>query len=167
MVKATNGFSTGDAVRITGVSFRNMDYWARTRFIVPSIAEANGTGTERRYSFSDLLALRVARELREAGVSTQSLRRVVDFLRSRKRLTNPLAECHLIVTGADVQVATSPQKVMSVLRTPGQTSFAFVLDLARTVDEMKQEIKTRERKPPARASDLQPFSGHSAARRAS
>jgi DNA-binding transcriptional MerR regulator len=149
-------FSTGDAVRITGVSFRNIDYWARTKFIVPSIAEAMGTGTERRYSFSDLLALRVARELREAGISTQSLRRVVEFLRTRKGLTNPLAECHMIVTGSDVQVATSPEKIMSALTRPGQTSFAFVFDLARTVDEMKQEIGTRERKPPARASALQP-----------
>src|SRR5580698_7174145 len=150
MARAMECFSTGEAVRITGVSFRNIDYWARTKFIVPSIAEAQGTGTERRYSFSDLLALRVARELREAGVSTQSLRRVVDFLRARKNLTQPLAECRLIVTGADVQVATSPEKIMSVLRTPGQTSFAFVFDLARTVDEMKQEIDSRERKPAAR-----------------
>lgn len=155
MAKATESFSTGDAVRITGVSFRNIDYWARTRFIVPSIAEAQGTGTERRYSFSDLLALRVARELRAAGVSTQSLRRVVAFLRTKKGLTQPLAECRLIVTGTDVQVATSPEKIMSVLRTPGQTSFAFVFDLTRTVNEMKQEIETRERKPPARTSVLQ------------
>ena len=167
MATATDSFSTGDAVRITGVSFRNIDYWARTKFIVPSIAEANGTGTERRYSFSDLLALRVARELRAAGISTQSLRRVADFLRTRKGLTNPLAECHLIVTGADVQVATSPKKIMSVLRTPGQTSFAFVFDLARTVGEMKEEIETRERKPTVRASALQPSSGRRGARRAS
>src|SRR6516162_308397 len=130
---------------------------ARTKFIVPSIAEAEGAGTERRYSFSDLLALRVARELREAGVSTRSLRRVVEFLRTKKGLTNPLAECRLIVTGTDVQVATSPEKIMSVLRTPGQTSFAFVFDLARTVEEMKREIKASERKPPARASTAQPI----------
>jgi DNA-binding transcriptional MerR regulator len=164
MAKATESFSTGDAVRITGVSFRNIDYWARTKFIVPSIAEAQGTGTDRRYSFSDLLALRVARELREAGVSTQSLRRVVDFLRTKKGLTQPLAECRLIVTGADVQVATSPEKIMSVLRTPGQTSFAFVFDLARTVDEMKQEIEVSERKPPARAAAPDSFRSRAARR---
>jgi DNA-binding transcriptional MerR regulator len=152
MAKATESFSTGDAVRITGVSFRNIDYWAGTKFIAPSIAEAHGTGTERRYSFSDLLALRVARELREAGVSTQKLRRVVGFLRMRKGLTHPLSECRLIVTGTDVQVATSPQKIMSALRAPGQTSFAFIFDIARTVEEMKQGIKASERKPPARAS---------------
>jgi DNA-binding transcriptional MerR regulator len=159
MPKATESFSTGDAVRITGVSFRNIDYWARTKFIVPSIADARGTGTERKYSFSDLLALRVARELREAGLSTQSLRRIVDFLRTRKGLTNPLAHCHLIVTGSDVQVATSPEKVMSALLRPGQASLAFVFDLARTVDEMKQEIDASKRKAPARAVAPQP--GHS------
>jgi DNA-binding transcriptional MerR regulator len=112
MAKAMESFSTGDAVRICGVSFRNIDYWARTKFIAPSIAEAKGTGTERRYSFSDLLALRVARELREAGVSTQSLRRVVEFLRARKGWTNPLAECHLIVTGSDVQ----PQRFQMMIQ---------------------------------------------------
>jgi DNA-binding transcriptional MerR regulator len=164
MVKATESFSTGDAVRITGVSFRNIDYWARTKFIVPSIAEAMGTGTERKYSFADLLALRVARELREAGVSTQSLRRVVDFLRNRKGLANPLAECHLIVTGSDVQVATSPEKILSALKRPGQTSFAFVFNLSRTVDEMKQEIETRERKPPVRALAAQPTRARGARR---
>ena len=164
MATALDSFSTGDAVRITGVSFRNIDYWARTKFIAPSIAEANGTGTERRYSFSDLLALRVARELREAGISTQSLRRVVEFLRARKGLMNPLAECRLIVTGSDVQVATSHEKIMSALLRPGQTSFAFVFDLARTVGEMKEEIQTRERKPPARASALQPASRRAARR---
>jgi DNA-binding transcriptional MerR regulator len=155
MAAAMESFSTGEAVRITGVSFRNIDYWARTKFIVPSIADAKGTGTERKYSFSDLLALRVARELREAGISTQSLRRIVEFLRTRRSLTNPLTECHLIVTGSDVQVATSPEKIMSALLRPSQTSFAFVFDLARTVEEMKEEIQTRERKPPARASVLQ------------
>jgi len=151
-VMAAESFSTGEAVRITGVSFRNIDYWARTKFIAPSVAEARGTGTERRYSFTDLLALRVARELREAGVSTQSLRRVVDFLRTRKAPTHPLAECRLVVTGDDVQVATTPDRIMSVLRAPGQTAFAFIFDLARTVDEMKQEIAAVGRKPPVPAS---------------
>jgi hypothetical protein len=89
---------------------------------------------------------RRAREDRQ----TTSLRRIVDFLRSRKRLTQPLAGCRLIVTGADVQVATSPEKVMSALLRPGQTSLPFVFDLARTVDQMKKEIT--DRKAPARAS---------------
>jgi DNA-binding transcriptional MerR regulator len=159
---AEGSFSTGEAVRITGVSFRNIDYWARTKFIVPSIADARGTGTERKYSFSDLVALRVARELREAGVSTQSPRRIVDFLRTRRGLKQPLAACRLIVTGSDVQVATSPEKVMSALLRPGQTSLAFVFDLGRTVDEMKQDMDAPKRKGPARVSAT-----HTAQKRAS
>lgn len=151
MAIAAESFSTGDAVRITGVPFRNIDYWARTKFVVPSIADAKGTGTERKYSFSDLLALRVVRELREAGISTQSLRRVVEFLRTKKSLTNPLAECRLIVTGSDVQIATSRERMVSALLKPRQTSFAFVFDLARTVDEMKHEIKVGQQKPPVMA----------------
>jgi DNA-binding transcriptional MerR regulator len=156
MAKAMESFSTGEAVRITGVSFRNIDYWARTKFIVPSIADAKGTGTERKYSFSDLIALRVARELREAGVSTQSLRRVMDFLRSQKGLTNPLAQCHLIITGSDVQIVMSREKMMSALLRPGQTSFAFVFDLARTVVQMKQVMEITHRKAPTRASATRP-----------
>jgi len=152
---AKDSFSTGEAVRITGVSFRNIDYWARTKFIVPSIADARGTGTERKYSFSDLLALRVARELREAGVSTQSLRRIVDFLRARKSLTLPLSECRLIVTGSDVQVATSAEKVMSALLRPGQTSLALVFNLSRTVSEMKQDIDAHKVNPRAHSAALQ------------
>jgi hypothetical protein len=81
----------------------------------------------------------------------------VDFLRTRKGFTNTLAECRLIVTGSDVQVATSREKIMSALLRPGQTSFAFVFDLARTVNEMKREIESFEWKPPARASAPKPL----------
>jgi DNA-binding transcriptional MerR regulator len=140
MAKATEIFSTGDAVRITGVSFRNIDYWARTKFIVPSIAEAQGTGTERRYSFSDLLALRVARQLREAGVSTQSLRRVVEFLRMRKGLMHPFSECRLIVTSTNIQIATTPEKLMVALRR-ARRPFAFIFDIARTVFDLQAAIE--------------------------
>jgi uncharacterized protein with von Willebrand factor type A (vWA) domain len=83
----------------------------------------------------------------------------VDFLRARKGLTQPLAGCRLIVTGSDVQVATSPEKVMSALLRPGQTSLAFVFDLARTVHEMKREIDARKRKSPARSAAPQPGRG--------
>ena len=83
---------------------------------------------------------------------------------TRKSFTHPLAECRLIVTGTDVQVASSPEKIMSALRAPGQTSFAFIFDIARTVEEMKQEIKASEGKPPGRASTAQPARVRSARR---
>jgi DNA-binding transcriptional MerR regulator len=141
MGKIKESFSTGEATRITGVSFRNMDYWAKTKFIVPSVAEARGIGTERRYSFSDLVALRTAREFREAGVTTRSLRRAVEFLQAKD---GPLladfaswkaADCWLIVTRANVQIATNSAQLAGVLQTRGATSVVFVLDLGRIATE--------------------------------
>jgi len=141
MPKKRESFSAGEASRITGVNYRNIDYWARTKFIAPSILEAQGTGSERRYAFDDLVALRVARELRQAGVSTQALRRVVEFIRLKRGRQNPLAESRLVVVGSDVQMVNGCAEMESLLNRPGQAVFAFMLDLARTVEEIKRDVQ--------------------------
>jgi DNA-binding transcriptional MerR regulator len=144
MAKQRESFSAGEASRITGVPYRNIDHWARTKFIVPSISEAKGTGTERKYAFDDLVALRVARELRQAGISTQALRRVVKFLQIKRGQQNPLAESRLVVVGSDVQIVHGCQELESLLNRPGQAVFAFMLNLARTVEEIKKDISTEQ-----------------------
>src|ERR1043166_592551 len=135
MADQKESFSAGEASRISGVPYRNLDYWARTRFIAPSISEAKGIGTERKYAFNDLVALRVARQLREAGVSTQALRTIVKFLRNKKGLEHPLVEARLVVLGSDVKLVSSRDELISLLEKPGQSAFAFLLNLTRTVDE--------------------------------
>src|SRR5581483_9338646 len=104
MPTTQQSFSAGEAAHIAGLPYRTVDHWARTKFIVPAVADAKGTGSARRYGFGDLVALRVARELRQAGVSTQALRRVIEYLRKNKGLKNPLAEARLVVVGSDVCV---------------------------------------------------------------
>ena len=138
---ATQAYSSGQASRLTGVPYRTLDYWARTRFIVPSAAEASGTGSERRYTFKDLVALRIVRELRAGGVSTRALRRVVEFLRSTMDVVNPLSELRLVVAGNDVLLVTGNIELISVLRNPTQSVFAFVLDVTRTVAELKERAE--------------------------
>jgi len=86
---------------------RTIDYWAKTGFIAPSIADATGRGTERKYAFDDLVALRVARGLRQAGISMQALRLIVTGLRAKKGVRNPLAESRLIAVGSDVDLVNS------------------------------------------------------------
>ncbi len=108
---------------------------------MPSIADADGIGTERKYTFKDLVALRVARELREAGVSTHALGRVMDRLRLWKGVENPLAESTLIVSGRDIHWVTGCQQAMSILSKPGQSVFAFMVDLGRTVHEVKRDVQ--------------------------
>jgi DNA-binding transcriptional MerR regulator len=141
MVSIRESFSAGEAAKITGVPYRNLDHWARTKFIVPSISEARGTGSERKYAFDDLVALRVARELREGGISTQALRRVVDKLRHMKGLQNPLASSRLVVVGSDVKLVNSCEEVISLLDRPGQAAFAFMVNLERTIETIKTDVR--------------------------
>lgn len=141
MATKKESFSTVEAAQIAGLPSRTIDYWAKTGFIAPSIADATGRGTERKYAFDDLVALRVARGLREAGISMQALRLVVTGLRAKKGVRNPLAESRLIPVGCDVDLVNNRDDVISVLRNPGQGAFAFMFDVAGTVEEIKQKIK--------------------------
>lgn len=141
MATTKEGFSTAEAAQIAGLPPRTIDYWARTGFIAPSIADATGRGTERKYAFDDLVALRVARGLRNAGISMQALRLIVNGLRAKKGVRNPLAESRLIAVGSDVDLVNSRDDVISVLQNPGQGAFAFMFDVASTVEEIKANIK--------------------------
>jgi DNA-binding transcriptional MerR regulator len=132
-------FSTSQASRITGVSHRTIDYWAKTGLVKPTIADANGVGTDRRYDFRDLVVLRLVRELREAGISTQAIRQAVQFM--RKHLRDPLSECRYIAIGSDVYWVDGRENVTSVPRKPGQAAFRFMVDFPRTVQEVESKAK--------------------------
>src|ERR1700681_744408 len=112
----TESVSTKEASRICRIPYSTLDYWARTKLIVPSIAEAKGTGTDRRYSFRDLVALRVARELRRAGISTQGLREAIQNV---QHLSNPLAESRILAIGDSVAWVSGCDEIVDVLKRPG------------------------------------------------
>jgi DNA-binding transcriptional MerR regulator len=134
-------FSAGITSRVTGVPYRTLDYWARSRFIVPSGREASGIGSERRYTFDDLIALRTARELRSAGISTQALRRVIRFLQ-KWSVQKPLSELRVIIRGKDVLSVRTNQELVSVLKSPGQYAFSFFLDVGHIVNRVEEELKS-------------------------
>src|SRR5260370_20673801 len=96
------GFTPRQVTRLTGVPYSTLNLWARKGLIRPSIAAGTGSGSERVYSFSDLIALKVAFELRKAGVTTRSLERVVQFVHENEGLEKPLAEARLVGSGRDV-----------------------------------------------------------------
>ncbi len=137
----TEGYTAKQVTTVTGVSYQTLNHWARTGLVEPSIARAAGTGTERIYSFRDLIALKLAVELRKGGVTTRALRRVIDFLRSSNGLENPLSEARLVVTQKDVVLVRSSKELISVLKKPGQAYLAFVLDLPRTVIALKEAAR--------------------------
>ncbi|MDQ2774927.1 MAG: MerR family transcriptional regulator [Acidobacteriota bacterium] len=134
----TGRYTAKQVTAITGVPYQTLNLWARTGLIKPSIMQASGTGSERVYSFRDLIALRVAVELRRSGVTTKALGNIIHFLRKNPRLEMSLAEARLVVSGNDVVLVRSSSELVSTLQKPGQTYLAFVLDLPKTVVELKE-----------------------------
>jgi DNA-binding transcriptional MerR regulator len=93
-------------MQLTGVPYSTLNLWAKNGLVQPSVAPGTGTGSERVYSFSDLVALKVAFELRKSGVTTSSIKRVVEFLRENEHMNKPLSEARLVVRGRDVARAS-------------------------------------------------------------
>ena len=136
------GFTPRQVTHFTGVPYSTLNLWAKNGLVRPSVAPGTGTGNERIYSFSDLVALKVAFELRKAGVTTSSLKKVVQFLRENEGLDQPLANARLVVSGRDVLVVKNSNELISALSKPGQSCLSFVVDLPRTLGELTEIAKT-------------------------
>ena len=134
----TAGYTAKQVTTVTGISYQTLNHWARTGLVEPSIARAAGRGTERVYSFRDLVTLKVAMELRSGGIATRALRKVIDFLRGSNDLETPISSSRLVVTPDDVVLVRSNRELISVLKKPGQSYLAFVLDLPRTVVAVRE-----------------------------
>jgi DNA-binding transcriptional MerR regulator len=136
------GFTPRQVMQLTGVPYSTLNLWAKNGLVSPSIGTGTGTGSERIYSFSDLVALKVAFEIRKAGVTTASLKKVVQFLQENHGLEKPLAEARLVVSGRDVLVVRGEQQLVSALARPGQSCLSFVVDLPRTLGELVEMTNT-------------------------
>ena len=111
---AEDGFRGPQVCSIVGITYRQLDYWARTDLLRPSISEARGSGTQRRYSYRDLLELRVIKQLLDAGVSLQSTRRAIQCL--RENLGSDVASANLVLGGSDSLLAHSGEEVVDLLK---------------------------------------------------
>jgi len=120
----TVGYRGVTACHAVGISYRQLDYWARTTLVVPSIRDASGSGTQRLYSFRDLVVLKVVKRLLDAGVSLQNIRRAIDTLRSRG--VDDLAGITLISDGTTVYECRSPEEVVDLLQ-GGQGVFGIAI----------------------------------------
>jgi DNA-binding transcriptional MerR regulator len=134
------GFTAKQVVALTGVPYKRLDSWANSGFLIPSIAAADGTGSRRLYSFQDLITLRIAKLLRDAGISLQGLRNVVQFLRDTHGMAQPLAHTRLVMVGDDVLIVPTEGDLMRVLRHPGQHVLHVVVDLGRLVQPLCEDV---------------------------
>lgn len=118
------GYRGPIACSAAGITYRQLDYWARTGLIQPSIRTAKGSGSQRLYSFRDILVLKVVKRLLDTGVSLQNIRTAVDHLRDRG--VDDLAEITLMSDGASVYECTSEEEVIDLVR-GGQGVFGIAV----------------------------------------
>ena len=134
-------FKTGDVSRLTGVHDQTIHYWTKSGFITPSIEDPAGTGNHRIWSFRDVVAIRMAKHLRDQGVSLQGLRKVIEYLQTLEDLENPLAETWLVVgSNGDVYTRQS-DSLVSLLKQPGQFTGGYLLHLKTIRDDVEELLE--------------------------
>lgn len=120
----TVGYRGVTACHAVGISYRQIDYWARTGLVTPSVRDATGSGTQRLYSFRDLVVLKVVKRLLDAGVSLQNIRKAIETLRSHG--VEDLACITLISDGTTVYECRSAEEVVDLLQ-GGQGVFGIAI----------------------------------------
>ncbi|MEE3850067.1 MerR family transcriptional regulator [Gordonia sp. LSe1-13] len=118
------GYRVPSACQIAGITYRQLDYWARTSLVVPSIRSAAGSGSQRLYSFKDILVLKIVKRLLDTGISLQNIRVAVDHLRQRG--VEDLARITLFSDGTTVYECTSAEEVVDLLQ-GGQGVFGIAV----------------------------------------
>jgi DNA-binding transcriptional MerR regulator len=129
------GFSGTQAAKVVGITYRQLDYWARTDLIRPSLTDASGSGSRRRYSYKDLLELRVIKTLLDAGIKLESVREVFEYM--REHVGSDIASAHLVISGNSVMLADGDE-LIDVLRN-GQ-GVLNVLSLASVKQEVDDQL---------------------------
>jgi len=120
------GYRAPQVCKIVGITYRQLDYWARTDLLKPSLQTATGSGSQRLYSFGDVVQLRVIKRLLDAGMSLKKIRQAMDLLRDQLQSRKPLEEVTLLSDGATIYAAHSADEVVDVFRR-GQGVFGIAV----------------------------------------
>jgi DNA-binding transcriptional MerR regulator len=126
-------YSGKKAAEIVGISYRQLDYWARTDLVRPSVADAAGSGSRRQYSYGDLLELKVIKSMLDAGIKLESVREAFAFL--REQLGTDIASAQLVIGGGSAILVRDDHELIDVLRR-GQ----FVMTSILSLDGVQKEI---------------------------
>jgi DNA-binding transcriptional MerR regulator len=127
-----SGFSGQQAAKVVGISYRQLDYWARTDLIRPTLSDATGSGSRRRYSYQDLLELRVIKTLLDAGIRLESVREVFSYL--REHVSTDIAAAHLVISGQSVVLAHGDELVDVVRQGQGVLNVLSLAGVKNDVD---------------------------------
>jgi DNA-binding transcriptional MerR regulator len=135
------GYSGTRAAQIVGITYRQLDYWARTDLVRPSLADASGSGSRRRYSYRDLLELRMIKSLLDAGIRLEVVRDV--FTNVRAYVGADITSANLVISGTNVVLCNGEELVDAVRRGQGVLN---VLPLASVKSEIDEAVIAFDRR---------------------
>jgi DNA-binding transcriptional MerR regulator len=131
---SVEGYSGKRAADIVGISYRQLDYWARTDLIRPSVADAHGSGSRRRYSYQNLLELKLVKTLLDNGIKLESIREGFSYLRDQ--LGEDVSTSRLVIAGSSAVLVRENDELIDVVnRYQGQG----VLNLL-ALDGVKEQV---------------------------
>jgi DNA-binding transcriptional MerR regulator len=130
------GYGGPQVCKLVGISYRQLDYWARTDLLRPSLVDAAGSGTQRRYSYRDLVALKVIKSLLDAGLSLQTARKAIEYLRDH--MGEELASASLVLDGTRSVLVRTGEDIVDVVR-QGQ-GVLNIVPLAGLVEQLDASI---------------------------
>jgi len=142
------GYRGVTACKAAGITYRQLDYWARTGLVEPSVRTAKGSGSQRLYGFRDILVLKVVKRLLDTGVSLHQIRLAIEHLRERG--VHDLAQVTLLSDGASVFECSSPNEMFDLLQ-GGQGVFGIALG------KVWQEVEGSLAQLPSETSDSLPL----------
>ncbi len=132
------GFSGTSAAQIVGITYRQLDYWARTNLVRPSLADATGSGSRRRYSYRDLLELKVIKNLLDAGIRLETVREVFCYLRDH--LDVDIASAHIVISGSQAILCNGDEWVDMVRRGQGVLNLLSIHGVKGDLDARLVEL---------------------------
>lgn len=139
MNRREKGYRAPQVCAIVGITYRQLDYWARTEFMVPSLQQARGSGTQRLYSFADLVQLKVVKRLIDAGMDVKRIRRAFSELSRQGSTWNwEDGRVTLISDGASIYALKSPEEIIDIFK-KGQAVMGMTL--GPLVDEISGEVR--------------------------
>ena len=128
-------FGGPEAAKVVDITYRQLDHWARKGLVKPSVAPASGSGSQRRYSYEDLLELKVIKNLRDVGLSLQRIERA--FIYIREHLNESASGLRILSDGNKVYACRSDDEVIDLLDT-GQVVFGFAL--GKVLEDLESSI---------------------------
>jgi DNA-binding transcriptional MerR regulator len=129
------GYSGTQTAKVVGISYRQLDYWARTDLIRPSLSDASGSGSRRRYSYNDLLELKTIKKLLDAGIKLEQVRKVFAYL--REHVSTDIAAAHIVIDGGSVMLCDGDELVDVLKHGQGVLN---VLSLGGVRDELEADL---------------------------